>query len=236
MGWEVEVRRDGDNIVTIGDRMMAGKPEFSDEDEAVIRGCADALLSFVGWSRAAPEHQEWVFVHEVGEWRCHCGYVSTAWDRFVGHFQAPPRQFDQPVIELPDKHPLRIRSEKAEAALVTALRLAKEATNGWACYAKRKIELDEIARLHGEIDALSRAGLLAASPQEAEPLAAVLARIESALTVTALERVDELVRIANDEDPLTEDETRNEQRKAIMVIIRGALEAAAARAPHEDGK
>lgn len=31
------------------------------------------------------------------------------------------------------------------------LRLAKEATNGWACHAKRKIELDEIARLHREI-------------------------------------------------------------------------------------
>lgn len=39
-----------------------------------------------------------------------------------------------------------------------ALRLAKEATNGWACYAKRKIEHDEIARLHREIDALSDAG------------------------------------------------------------------------------
>ena len=33
------------------------------------------------------------------------------------------------------------------------LRLAKEATNGWACYAKRKIEHEEIARLHREIAA-----------------------------------------------------------------------------------
>lgn len=32
-----------------------------------------------------------------------------------------------------------------------AVRLAKEATNGWACYAKRQIEHDEIARLHREI-------------------------------------------------------------------------------------
>jgi hypothetical protein len=31
------------------------------------------------------------------------------------------------------------------------LRLAKEATNGWACYAKRQIEHDEIARLHAAI-------------------------------------------------------------------------------------
>lgn len=38
-----------------------------------------------------PENGEWVFVHETGEWRCHCGYGSTSWDRFVAHFQAPPR-------------------------------------------------------------------------------------------------------------------------------------------------
>jgi len=47
-----------------------------------------------------------------------------------------------------------------EAALIeqlaVAVRLAKEATNGWACYATRKIEHDEIARLHRAIDALER--------------------------------------------------------------------------------
>lgn len=37
-----------------------------------------------------PEFSEWVFVHEVGEWRCHCGYVATSWDKFVAHFNAPP--------------------------------------------------------------------------------------------------------------------------------------------------
>jgi hypothetical protein len=54
-----------------------------------------------------------------------------------------------------------IRAEVAEAetarlraALADVLCLAKEATNGWACYAKRKIEHDEIARLHREIAAL----------------------------------------------------------------------------------
>ncbi len=41
--------------------------------------------------------------------------------------------------------------------------LAKEATNGWACYAKRKIEHDGIARLHREIDAL------ASTPPSQEP-------------------------------------------------------------------
>ncbi len=32
-------------------------------------------------------------------------------------------------------------------------RLAKEATNGWACFAKRNCEHDEITRLHKAIDA-----------------------------------------------------------------------------------
>ncbi len=47
-------------------------------------------------------------------------------------------------------------TEPAES-LEAALLLAKEATNGWACYAKRKIEHDEIARLHRDIAALSQA-------------------------------------------------------------------------------
>lgn len=32
--------------------------------------------------------------------------------------------------------------------------LAREAANGWACYAKRKIELDDIGRIHQALDAL----------------------------------------------------------------------------------
>ena len=43
-----------------------------------------------------------------------------------------------------------------------ALRLAKEATNGWACYAKRESEHKEIARLHREIAAMEEGNL----PQE----------------------------------------------------------------------
>jgi hypothetical protein len=38
-----------------------------------------------------------------------------------------------------------------EAQRDELLRLAREATNGWACYAKRKVEHDEIARLHAAI-------------------------------------------------------------------------------------
>lgn len=34
----------------------------------------------------------------------------------------------------------------------TLRRLAKEATNGWACYARTNREHDDIARLHKEID------------------------------------------------------------------------------------
>jgi hypothetical protein len=41
--------------------------------------------------RQLPANSEWVFIHEAGEWRCHCGYRSTSWDTFVGHFSAPPR-------------------------------------------------------------------------------------------------------------------------------------------------
>lgn len=47
--------------------------------------------------------------------------------------------------------------EAAEARADQLRRLAKEATNGWACYAKRKIEHEDIARLHHEIDAVSDA-------------------------------------------------------------------------------
>lgn len=60
------------------------------------------------------------------------------------------------------------RAESAEEALAAlrstvdqiaqerddALRLAKQAVNGWACYARRKLEHDEIARLHAAIDEL----------------------------------------------------------------------------------
>ena len=44
----------------------------------------------------------------------------------------------------------------AQEVIDRALRLAKEATNGWACYAKRILEYDNIAHLHREIAALER--------------------------------------------------------------------------------
>jgi hypothetical protein len=55
------------------------------------RQLAAALPASQGTAPATvPENNEWLFVHEVGEWRCHCGYRATSWDRFVAHFSAPP--------------------------------------------------------------------------------------------------------------------------------------------------
>jgi len=48
----------------------------------------------------------------------------------------------------------RLALGEQEEPVSAALRLAKEATNGLACYAKRQIEHTEIARLHGDIAAL----------------------------------------------------------------------------------
>jgi hypothetical protein len=45
------------------------------------------------------------------------------------------------------------RVEAADARLQEALSLAKQATNGWACYATREIEHKGISRLHAAIDA-----------------------------------------------------------------------------------
>jgi hypothetical protein len=42
--------------------------------------------------------------------------------------------------------------------LAMALKLAKEATNGWGIFAKRKTEHAEIARLHRAISDLEKAG------------------------------------------------------------------------------
>ena len=59
-----------------------------------------------------------------------------------------------------------------------ALSLAKQATNGWACYATRKIEHDEIARLHGAIDELAAALLLSeAAARDAERKVAYLRNV-----------------------------------------------------------
>jgi hypothetical protein len=44
------------------------------------------------------------------------------------------------------------RAVAAEAKVATLRSLAKRAVNGWACYAKRKLEHEEIAQLHRAID------------------------------------------------------------------------------------
>ena len=45
---------------------------------------------------------------------------------------------------------------KEDTLIARAILLAKEATNGWACYAKRKAEHENIAHLHREIAELER--------------------------------------------------------------------------------
>lgn len=66
-------------------------------------------------------------------------------------------------LEAQDKRIAELEAENAasrdavrESAerLRAALRLAKEATNGWACYAKRVSEHNDIARLHRAIATL----------------------------------------------------------------------------------
>lgn len=52
----------------------------------------DAAIARLSATCETPANSEWVFVHATGEWRCHCGYVSTSWDRFTAHFNAPPIQ------------------------------------------------------------------------------------------------------------------------------------------------
>jgi hypothetical protein len=45
----------------------------------------------------------------------------------------------------------------ASSSLRALVKLAREAANGWACYAKRPIELNEIGRIHRALDELSAA-------------------------------------------------------------------------------
>lgn len=56
------------------------------------------------------------------------------------------------------EHELPEPTPDGRETLDAALRLAAEATNGWACYAKRDIEHREIARLHHAIAALRDGG------------------------------------------------------------------------------
>ena len=52
---------------------------------------------------------------------------------------------------------LRSRCEQAEETLKTAISLGRQATNGWACYARTKLEHDDISRLHRELESAAEA-------------------------------------------------------------------------------
>ncbi len=65
-----------------------------------------------------------------------------------------------------------LTASRAETAALRAqvkecARIARFAINGWACYAKRKIELDDIHKMHGELD-LALAPTPPAQPQPEE--------------------------------------------------------------------
>lgn len=64
--------------------------------------------------------------------------------------------------------PTSIPAQDVRTLLERALRIAKEATNGWACYAKRKREHDDIGRLHRLIVECERdrASLLTAAARQ----------------------------------------------------------------------
>lgn len=65
MSWAVEVRSDGEPVVTIEDRMLSGR-DISEADADLIRECAAQLLAFVGFGQlgwqAIPPMEEDVFV------------------------------------------------------------------------------------------------------------------------------------------------------------------------------
>ena len=73
--WGVEVRRNGETLVTIESNCLSGKPEFSEVEADVIRECADHLHAFIG-PRSTQEPQT------VCEWRD----ISTAPERGVCWF------------------------------------------------------------------------------------------------------------------------------------------------------
>lgn len=59
------------------------------------------------------------------------------------------------MIDQASGDPRDAEIHRLQEELEKTLRLAKEATNGWACYATRQSEHDEIARLHQAIDAIA---------------------------------------------------------------------------------
>ncbi len=93
MGWAVEVRRDGDVVVTIEDRCLSGR-EISEVDADLIRDCASQLLAFAGRKRpsvcACPEYAKETGPYPSGICRdCGCWYPA----------KTPPVERTEPEVD-----------------------------------------------------------------------------------------------------------------------------------------
>lgn len=100
----------------------------------------------------------------LGVYVCRVAELPIEDFEFIAHARQDIPALLQEVARLQAE--LKARALPLTPDLRTALRIAKEATNGWACYAKRKMEHVEIARLHREIAQLSSPSL---TPSEKEP-------------------------------------------------------------------
>ena len=139
-------------------RVEALTPYLKDGEtpaECVARNRADvdSALSLLAKEKLRAESAEQrleAAERELLHWKtCSlCGEVMTA----PGHCDSAESEKAKGLEQMSDD--LLDRAEAAEATIARLRELAKEATNGWACYAKRKIEHDDIARIHREIDAL----------------------------------------------------------------------------------
>lgn len=106
--WGVDVRRNGENLVTIESNCLCGKPEFSEVEAEVIRQCADHLQAFIG-PRSTPEPQ----TCEAKRVPCYrCGADATrefcyAAEPWCPYCPAHPPQYetvgDRPLALSPDQ-------------------------------------------------------------------------------------------------------------------------------------
>lgn len=90
--WGVDVRRNGETLVTIESNFLSGKSEFSEVEAEVIRQCADHLHAFIG-PPSTQEPQtvcEWRFVPEAEWWESGCDSQDLSGDE---RQDGPPKEW-----------------------------------------------------------------------------------------------------------------------------------------------